>query len=385
MRQERGFSLVELMVAMTLTLIVSGAIYGLLTAGNNAFRREPEMADRQQNIRIAMDLISRDTFNAGASLPPFSQVFTRDEAAVGGPCTGGTGVNGCGIAGMLGTTAQAARAPGDGGDPSLNTDVLEMVSVDERCPTQTVCLPAPAVGAAGLFITRERVPACFGLPGLLLLTDNQPGAFQIQPAAAVAGAPTACTGGTAANNGNLSLGAALAPWNVAAVAAPAPGDPPSTPVVFLYRGRVVRYRVARDATDYDPNNALGVPSLWRSESGRYSAAGGVSIEPGAAGFPGAGSPWQLVARGIEDLQIEYMAGDGVWRNQPQVVVNNTPNSIVRQVRVTLSARAEVANVAGMSKPGAGSAGAPDALRGQLSTTIMPRAAFNELQLGGQIR
>ena len=51
MRQQRGFSLVELMVAMTVTLIVSGAIYGLLTSGSSAFRREPEVADRQQNIR----------------------------------------------------------------------------------------------------------------------------------------------------------------------------------------------------------------------------------------------------------------------------------------------------------------------------------------------
>ena len=69
MSKERGFSLVELMVAMTVTLIVSGAIYGLLTSGSNAFRREPELADRQQNIRVAMDLISRDVYNAGASCP----------------------------------------------------------------------------------------------------------------------------------------------------------------------------------------------------------------------------------------------------------------------------------------------------------------------------
>ena len=101
MRKEDGFSLVELLVALTVTLIVSGAIYGLLTSGSAAFRREPELADRQQNIRVAMDVLARDVFNAGAALPRFSQVFTLTDS-VGGSCTGGQGLNGCGGAGALG-------------------------------------------------------------------------------------------------------------------------------------------------------------------------------------------------------------------------------------------------------------------------------------------
>ena len=96
-RQPEGFSLVELMVAMTVTLIVSGAIYGLLTSGSNAFRREPEVADRQQNIRLAMDLLTRDVFNAGTALPPFGQAFTILDPAGAGTCT--SGLNGCGMAG----------------------------------------------------------------------------------------------------------------------------------------------------------------------------------------------------------------------------------------------------------------------------------------------
>ena len=61
----RGFSLIELMVAMAVTLIVTGAIYGLMTGGQNAFRREPAITDRQQNIRLAMDIIMRDIASAG--------------------------------------------------------------------------------------------------------------------------------------------------------------------------------------------------------------------------------------------------------------------------------------------------------------------------------
>ena len=82
---ELGFSMVELMVAMVVTLVVSGAIFGLLTVGGNAFRREPEVADRQQNIRIAMDAIFRDIQNAGSGMPLVSQAFTHTDAPLGGP------------------------------------------------------------------------------------------------------------------------------------------------------------------------------------------------------------------------------------------------------------------------------------------------------------
>jgi prepilin-type N-terminal cleavage/methylation domain-containing protein len=262
MRQERGFSLVELMVAMTVTLIVSGAIYGLLTSGSNAFRREPELADRQQNIRAAMDLVSRDVFNAGAALPTFAQVFTRTDPD--GACA--AGLNGCGVAGTMGATAAGSRGTGDGEE----TDVLEIVSTDEQCPHQTVCSLAPTAGNAGLFVTREGVPACLRLPSLVLLTQNDidptRNAFTIQVASAPAAAPASCTGGASPPNGNLQLSAVVQPW-VAAQPIPAPSvnAPPSTPVVFLYRARVVRYRVAPSTDPLDD-----APALWRSESGSYA-------------------------------------------------------------------------------------------------------------------
>jgi len=361
---EHGFSLVELMVAMTITLIVSAAIYGLLTSGSNAFRREPELSDRQQNIRVAMDLVARDVFNAGAGLPTFSQVFSISDPT-GGACTGS--LNGCGVMGTLGAAAAAARAPGDGSDPLENTDVLEMVAVDEQCPVHRVCSTTPAPGSAGLFVTREGVSRCMRLPGFALLTDNT--SFAVQPADAVTGAVTPCSGGSATQNGNLTLRVLEAGFRT-----PGPSLLTATDI-FLYPGRVARYQIAPGNDPADPT----LPALWRSETGRYTATGAVGPEPGAGGTD---SPWQLVARGIEDLQIEYMAGDLLWRNQPPLSTPTQWNSIVRQVRITLSARASAANLAGETTAGGG---APPAVRGQLSTTVTPRAAFNELQMGNQIR
>jgi hypothetical protein len=147
----------------------------------------------------------------------------------------------------------------------------------------------------------------------------------------------------------------------------------SSPITFLYKAHMTRYAVApaNDAVD------LTLPALWRSESGRYASDGTLAVLPGAGGFPGANSPWELVARGIEDLQLEYMGGDGVWRNLPPVSTMNNWDSLVRRVRITLSARSSAANLQGEST-GGGTAG--PALRGQLTTTVSPRAAFNELQI-----
>ena len=74
--RERGFSLIELIVAMVITMLIMGSVYGLIAGGQNAFRREPELAERQQNIRMAMDLIMKDIANAASGLPTFVQAFT---------------------------------------------------------------------------------------------------------------------------------------------------------------------------------------------------------------------------------------------------------------------------------------------------------------------
>ena len=354
--------MIELVVAMTVTLIVSSAIYGLLTAGSNAFRREPEIADRQQNIRAAMDLITRDVYAGGAALTTFSQAFSRIDPA--GNCT--ASLNSCGPTGTMGPTAAAARGAGDDED----TDVLEVLSTDEQCPQLAVCSTAPIPGAAGLFVVQERLPQCLQVPGLVALVRETSFAYV---AATASGGTTACNAGlpgAAPPNGNLTLTPILAPW-VPAQPFVAPPQPGTAGTVYLYRGRVVRYRVGPSLDPADP-----VPGLWRTESGRYNTDGTLATEPGTAGFNPTGSPWQLVARGIEDLQIEYLDGTGVWQNQPPLSVQNDWTTIVRRVRITLSARVGMANLGGESTAGGG---APNAVRGQLSAVVAPRTAMTDLQ------
>lgn len=66
----RGFTLIEVLISMAITIIVMGAVFGLLTRGQQSFQREPQVADLQQSARTALDMISRDVMQAGSGLPP---------------------------------------------------------------------------------------------------------------------------------------------------------------------------------------------------------------------------------------------------------------------------------------------------------------------------
>jgi len=127
----------------------------------------------------------------------------------------------------------------------------------------------------------------------------------------------------------------------------------ATPPLWMSVIRVTRYRIAPEAD--------GVPGLWRSFFG-------------GADLPNGQSSWHLVARGVEDLQVQYLNGNG-WNDTPGVVNGVDPNTIIRSVRITLSARATAANLKGQTTSAVGSA-----VRGQLVSEASPRAALLELGL-----
>lgn len=62
---EQGFSLLELLVSMTIFLVVVGSIYGLLKVGRVDGSRASQRADLMKNARLAIHLIGKDVLNAG--------------------------------------------------------------------------------------------------------------------------------------------------------------------------------------------------------------------------------------------------------------------------------------------------------------------------------
>jgi prepilin-type N-terminal cleavage/methylation domain-containing protein len=330
-RLERGFSLVELMVAMAATLIVSGAVYGLVTAGHSAFRREPALADRQQNVRVALDLIGRDAFRAGYGLPTFAQVFTD------------------GLDGL-----------GDLGSGGEATDELEIFAAAD-CPILNVCA-LNAMGTGASITTFQPLTACYKFPSVIFLSDDESdewdwGAYWAEKPGT--GTTASCDPGGGGDNDHV----VIPPGQSGGDIVNPPGGLAGWIPDLMALGQVIRYRVQRDAE--------GVPELQRSEFGGRL-------------LPDGSSSWQTIARGIEDLQVEYENGTA-WQDVPGLI-SCEPNCaaptpaeyarLVRRVRVTLSARALEANLTGQRTSAVG-----NAVRGELSTDVAPRAANTTLQMG----
>lgn len=327
-RGQAGFSLVELLVAMVITVIVSGAIFGLLTGGQNAFRLQPELTDRQQNIRLAMALIEKDVSRGGTEMGAYSQVFTD-------------GLDGVGPLGLAG-----------------NSDFLQVFGSSGECPA------TPISGVAGGNLnTQFAFPDCVPEPSMVLLIypdgstlwgfgwnihGSGNGMLNFPPGQQPPGSQT--------TNPNLLCQG---------------GCPAGTPPARVALLEIVRYEIA-----LDPD---GTPNLYRSTQGGF-AAGAYVPAPGPAGG------WQLVARGIEDLQVQYQVGvapplpacfgdPACPAGTPGVVVAATPATVVSRVMVTLSARSTAALLQGQST----NLNLGNAVRGQLTSVIAPRSSLLGIQ------
>ena len=64
-KQAQGFTLVELLIAMVISLIVMGAIYGTFKSQQDSFLVQSQVTSMQQNLRAGMYVMSRDIQMAG--------------------------------------------------------------------------------------------------------------------------------------------------------------------------------------------------------------------------------------------------------------------------------------------------------------------------------
>jgi prepilin-type N-terminal cleavage/methylation domain-containing protein len=342
-----GFSLIELVIAMAVTLVISGAMYGLLAGGQSAFRREPELTDRQQNIRMAMSVVQKDLDTAGVGMGAFFQVFAD-------------GLN-APAAAPQGTTARTDHLHFYGNDGSCpDVDALQAEDCNgSKCPTNGLNLN-----------TRSPIPGCYQENSLLLIIYARNGldlgakwglGFNFHSGDDKVNFPGGQqpTKSQIQDKDDLECFVKNSP--------PASCDRP----VRMSPLTMFRYEVANDPD--------GVPCLWRSTTG--------GMNPGAGGYvpaPAAGGMWQLIARGIEDFQVQYRTGAG-WLDDPGIPADPNFNSIVREVRVTMSARAMGQNLTGQTTAinAAMPAGTRNAVRGTLTSTNAIRATLYYMSQAGQ--
>jgi prepilin-type N-terminal cleavage/methylation domain-containing protein len=66
---DRGFTLVELVMALGIMLVVTALIVDILGHARRRFEAEPEIADRHQRLRVGVDALYRDLLMASTVLP----------------------------------------------------------------------------------------------------------------------------------------------------------------------------------------------------------------------------------------------------------------------------------------------------------------------------
>lgn len=71
----RGFTLVELLIAIAMTGVIMGAVFSLYITSQRTAYTQDETVEVQQNLRIAMDVVTRDLRMAGMLVDYGSSIF----------------------------------------------------------------------------------------------------------------------------------------------------------------------------------------------------------------------------------------------------------------------------------------------------------------------
>jgi prepilin-type N-terminal cleavage/methylation domain-containing protein len=185
-KNSRGFTLLELLVAMALGLLVMSAMASLFRTGLNSMMLVTQRAETQQNMRAALDLMVKDISMAGAGLPSGGiqlpsgggSVASRFGCDQGGTChvPAFTYPNNNYMYGIIpgfnnGVEANAviAAAP-----PPVINDSITVIYVDYNFPLweYDVTFPAPGNGGA---ITLAPNPTFVPAPPLI----NSAGGIQV--------------------------------------------------------------------------------------------------------------------------------------------------------------------------------------------------------------
>ena len=73
-KNELGFTLIEIMIALAIAGILLVSIYNLYISQSRTYTVQEQVSDMQQNARVAMDMISRDIRMAGFGQPSWTTI-----------------------------------------------------------------------------------------------------------------------------------------------------------------------------------------------------------------------------------------------------------------------------------------------------------------------
>jgi hypothetical protein len=66
---ERGFTLIETLLAVGLMAAVTAAVFTIVAPAQGTFQAQPEIADMEQRLRVGVDALTRDLLMASSVVP----------------------------------------------------------------------------------------------------------------------------------------------------------------------------------------------------------------------------------------------------------------------------------------------------------------------------
>ncbi|NIB40244.1 prepilin-type N-terminal cleavage/methylation domain-containing protein [Pseudomaricurvus alkylphenolicus] len=242
-KSQNGFTLVELLVAMTLGLLMAGGVIALFVESGNNYSQDDEMSRIQENGRFAMQLLSREMAMAGF----FGRYVNVDQSAT----TAITDIDQCGDDWALNISDHIEHNNDIAGDVTLYNGC---VAADEQVAGTDVLVVKRVADEPSLEDGTVQSPATLNTNFVYLKSSNQ-------------GNDLSFVKGTSANFpvADQTAGSGVDAWQY-------------FPTIFFIR-------------NYSTTVGDGIPTLCRV----------VLLANGTMGLDTGG----CLVEGVENLQIEY--------------------------------------------------------------------------------
>jgi prepilin-type N-terminal cleavage/methylation domain-containing protein len=69
LRSERGFTILEMIIAMAIMVTITGVIFSMVDPARGSYQVQPEVSDLQQRLRVGTQFLANDLIMAGAGSP----------------------------------------------------------------------------------------------------------------------------------------------------------------------------------------------------------------------------------------------------------------------------------------------------------------------------
>jgi len=315
--KQRGFTLIELMIALVLGLIVIGGVISVLLSNQQTYRSNQALSQVQDGSRTAFEFLARDIRQAGGT--PCGNSTRVANVLNNGPTNGGTAwwadfSNA--IHGYAGNqTDPAVPTSPSKGERVAGTDSIQLMGAGGSSLSIAKHSPASATfqlynSAAGIISPGDIVIVC---------SPDHAAITQITGPAAIGAILVHNKGASSPGNCTKVLNY---PANCGALPSSAAAFPPNSEIAKL--SATDWYIGNNNSTTQCSASAPQACSLFRSA---ISVSGG--------GTPTAQAQSQEIVRGVTNLQLQYLGGSAT----PSVFVaagSVTDWTQVTAVRVTLT-------------------------------------------------